>query len=140
MRRLFPQGMSASNRKGIVTDFFHLTSEGRPKDGLKYFAADCVQHNPFVNGGMNVLLDSMAAVQKEQGEKFANPTILIKHMLEQGDTMAVHTQILYSKDDPSEGGLRQVHIFRFGANNKIVEYWDITQVIEREMPHAANAF
>jgi predicted SnoaL-like aldol condensation-catalyzing enzyme len=132
--------MSTKSRKEIVTDFFRLIGEGRPKDGLKYFAADCVQHNPYVHGGMDALLDSMAAVQREQSGQFASPSIFLRHMLEQGDTVAVHTQILYSKDDPGEGGLRQAHIFRFGADNKVAEYWDITQVIEKGMPHAANAF
>lgn len=85
-------------------------------------------------------MDSMAAVQKEQSDDFAEPSINQRHVLEEGDTLAVHTQILFSKSDPAEGGLRQVHIFRFGAGDKIVEYWDVTQMIQKEMPHPANAF
>ena len=132
--------MSPKTRKEIVADFFHLIEMGRPKDGLKYFAVGCVQHNPYVSGGMKRLLDSMAVVQKEQSRNFANPSILLRHVLEEGDTMVVHTQILFSRDHPSEGGLRQAHIFRFGSGDKIVEYWDITQIIEKKMPQAANAF
>ena len=131
-------GMS-SNRKEIVADFFRLIGEGRPRDGLKYFSANCVQHNPYVHGGMEALLDSMAAVQKEQSE-FAEPSISLKHVVEQGDMVAVHTQIMFSKADPGKGGLRQVHIFRFGSGDEIEEYWDVTQVIRPDMPHAANAF
>ena len=132
--------VNPKTRKELVADFFHLIEEGRPKDGLKYFEADCVQHNPYVHGGMEALLDSMAAVQKEQSQNFAHPSILLRHVLEQGDIMAVHTQILFARDGPSKGGLRQVHIFRFGHNDKIAEYWDVTQLIEKDMPHAANAF
>lgn len=134
------RGMSSMNRKEIVTDFFRLIGEGRPKDGLKYFAADCVQHNPYVHGGMDALLDSMAAVQREQQSDFAEPNISLKHVVEQGEMAVVHTQILFSKADPGKGGLRQAHIFRFGAGDKVVEYWDITQVIQPDMPHAANAW
>lgn len=132
--------MGSQRRKEVVTDFFHLIGEGRPRDGLKYFAANCVQHNPYVHGGMDALLDSMEAVQKEQSENFAEPNILLRHVLEEGDTLAVHTQIIFSKSDPGKGGLRQVHIFRFGADDKVVEYWDVTQMIQPEMPNAANAF
>jgi predicted SnoaL-like aldol condensation-catalyzing enzyme len=89
---------------------------------------------------MDALLDSMAAVQKEQREDFGEPNIRLRHIVEQGDTVAVHTQILFSKANPAEGGLRQVHIFRFGADDRIIEYWDVTQVIRRDMPYAANAF
>lgn len=128
------------NRKEIVTDFFRLISEGKPKEGLKYFTDHCVQHNPYIKGGMDKLFDAMAAVQKEQSENFTKANILLRHTLEQGDTIAVHTQILYSESNPSKGGLRQVHIFTFGGGDKIAEYWDITQVIEEDMPNAANAF
>ncbi len=107
---------------------------------MKYFAADCVQHNPYVRGGMDALLDSMAAVQRERGSRFSEPNITLKHILEQEDIVAVHTQILFSKSDPSKGGLRQVHVFRFGDDNRVVEYWDITQMIQPDMPNPANAF
>ena len=136
-----PMGdMVSQKRKEIVADFFRLIGEGRPRDGLKYFAADCVQHNPYVQGGVGDLLDSMAAVQKEQASEFAEPNIFLKHMLEEGDVVAAHTQILFSRSNPGEGGLRQVHIFRFGGDDKVVEYWDVTQMIQRDMPQAANAF
>jgi predicted SnoaL-like aldol condensation-catalyzing enzyme len=69
--------MSSKNRREIVADFFRQIEKGRSGDGLKYFAANCVQHNPYVNGGMDALLDSMTAVQREQGE-FAEPNILLK--------------------------------------------------------------
>ena len=132
--------MSPQSRKEIVSDYIRLISEGKPKEGLKYFAADCVQHNPYVYGGMDALLDSMVAVQKVQSEDFAQPNIRLRHVLEEEDTVAVHTQILFSKSNPAEGGLRQVHIFRFGADDRITEYWDITQAIRKDMPYAANAF
>lgn len=131
--------MSPKTRKEVVTDFFRLIEDGRPKDGLRYFAADCVQHNPYVHGGMAALLDSMAAVQKEQGG-FSDSSIALRHVVEQEDLIVAHTQILFSKSDPGKGGLRQAHVFRFGEGNKIAEYWDITQVISSDMPHAANAF
>lgn len=132
--------MGPQRRKEIVADFFRLIGEGKPKDGLKYFAKDCVQHNPYVHGGMDALLDSMAAVQKEQASKFAGSNISLKHVLEEGDVVAAHTQILFSRSNPGAGGLRQVHIFRFGNDDKVVEYWDVTQMIQPDMPHAANAF
>ena len=53
--------------------------------------------------------------------------------------IAIHTQMLSSITRPNEGGLRQVHLFRF-KDEKIVEYWDISQSIQPEMPNAAGAF
>jgi predicted SnoaL-like aldol condensation-catalyzing enzyme len=128
------------DRKEIVTQFFNLVMQGKPKEGIRFFASDCKQHNPYIHGGMETLLDSMASVQQEEGPKYPDPSFSIKHILAEGDVVAVHTELLSSKSKPGEGGLRQVHLFRFGTANKIVEYWDITQMIQPEMPNAAGAF
>lgn len=133
-------GVGSKRRREVVVDFFRLIGEGRPKEGLKYFSNDCVQHNPYVHGGMEALLESMVSVQKEQSSKFSRPNISLRHVLEQGDVVAVHTQILFSRSNPGRGGLRQVHLFRFGADDKVIEYWDVTQTISPEMPNAKGAF
>ncbi len=132
--------MGSHKRKEVVAEFFRLIGEGRPKEGLRLCAPGCVQHNPFIQGGMDALFDSMAAVQKESAADFSHPSIVLKHVLEEGDIIAAHTQVLFSDADPAKGGLRQVHIFRFGDDDKIAEYWDVTQMIQPDMPHAANAF
>ena len=126
-------------RKKIVSEFFELVSQGRQREGLRFFAPDCRQHNPYVHGGMDALFESMAAVQKE-APKFTDPYFAVKSILADGDMVAVHTELLGSKSKPGAGGLRQVHLFRFGKSNKIVEYWDITQMVEPNMSNTANAF
>jgi predicted SnoaL-like aldol condensation-catalyzing enzyme len=132
--------MAAQDRKKIVNEFFRLIAEGKPEDGLRFFSPDCKQHNPYLSGGMEVLLDSMASVQQEEGPKYPDAEFSVKSVLADGDMVAVHTELLSSKSDPAKGGLRQVHLFRFNENNKIAEYWDITQVIQSEMPNAKGAF
>ena len=63
--------------------------------------------------------------------------LVIRQVLADGDFVAVHTQIAGSK--PKEGGLRQVHLFRF-QGDRIVEYWDVTQMIPENAPNAEGAF
>ena len=121
-------------RKDIAVEFLRLVGSGKPKDGLRFFAPDCKTHNPYTAGGMDALTDAMIAVQKQGAEGIikgskADFKLVIRQVLADGDLVAVHTQISSSK--PSEGGLRQVHLFRF-SGDKIVEYWDITQYSARE--------
>ena len=130
---------SQTRRKRIVRDFFKLVMQGKQREGLRLFAPDCRQHNPFVHGGMDALFDSMAAAQKE-APKFTDPYFAVKSIMADGDMVAAHVELLGSKSKPGAGGLRQVHLFRFGKGNKIVEYWDITQSVQPDMPNAANAF
>jgi len=129
-------------RKEIAVEFLRLVGLQRPKDGLRFFAPDCKTHNPYTAGGMDALTDAMVAVQKQRSSGIlkgsqADFKLVIRQVLADGDLVAVHTQIEGSK--PSEGGLRQVHLFRF-KGDRIVEYWDITQMVPENAPNAAGAF
>ena len=134
-----PKTADSQTRKRIVRNFFNLVMQGKQKEGLRFFAPDCRQHNPYVRGGMSALFDAMAAVQNEP-PKFPDPHFAVKRVLADGDLVAAHVELFNSKSKPGEGGLRQVHLFRFGKGNKIVEYWDVTQMVGSDMPNAANAF
>jgi predicted SnoaL-like aldol condensation-catalyzing enzyme len=128
--------------KDIAVEFLSLVGSGRPRDGLRFFAPECKTHNPYTVGGMKELIDAMIAVQKQGAQGIiegstADFKLIIRQVLADGDLVAVHTQI--SGSNPSAGGLRQVHLFRFNGD-KIVEYWDITQMVPQNAPNAAGAF
>ncbi len=130
------------SRKDIAVEFLNLVDSGKPKDGLVFFDPDCKTHNPYTGGGINELIDSMIAVQKQGSEGIikgskADFKLTIREVLAEGDFVAVHTQLAGSK--PNYGGLRQVHLFRF-SGEKIVEYWDITQFVPENAPNAEGAF
>lgn len=131
--------MGAQSHKQTVTDFFHFIGEGRPKEGLRFCAPGCVQHNPYVKGGMDSLFDSMLEAMKGMSGQYTDPELKVRYVLEEGDYVAAYTQLLSDKKDPSKGGLRQVHLFRF-SGGKIAEYWDVTQPISAEMRNAAGSF
>jgi predicted SnoaL-like aldol condensation-catalyzing enzyme len=129
-------------RKEIAIEFLNLIGQGRPKDGLGFFEPDCKTHNPYTSGGISELIDAMIAMQKQGAEGImkgskADFKLVIRHVLAEGDFVAVYTQLAGSK--PTDGGLRQVHLFRF-QGDKIVEYWDVTQMIPENAPNAEGAF
>ena len=127
------------DRREMAVQFLNLIGEGRPKEGLSNFAAGCRTHNPYISGGMEQLTDAMVAVQKESDPKESGSDfgLKIRHVLSDGDLVAVHTDLSGSR--PSEGGLRQVHLFRF-EGDKVVEYWDVTQQIPENCPNPEGAF
>jgi len=129
----------SSRRKKIIRDFFQLVMQGRQKESLHFFTPNCVQHNPYVRGGMEALFDSMAAVQREP-PKYPDAHFAIGRILADGNLVAAYTVLLASKSKPAEGGLRQVHLFRFDSRNRIAEYWDISQMVQPNMPNVTGAF
>jgi predicted SnoaL-like aldol condensation-catalyzing enzyme len=127
------------DRKNIIVEYFKLVGSGKFKEGLRFFAPDCKTHNPFTSGSIEKLVDAQIAASKGLNTQNMEPAFFVKNVLVDGDMVAAHTEFLNSKSKPSDGGLRQVHLFRF-KGDKIVEYWDITQTILPSMPNAAGAF
>lgn len=105
-------------RKNMVRNYFKLIMQLKQKDGLRFFTANCKLHNPYVKGGMGALFDAMSAVQHEP-MKYPDPNFSVKKIMADGNMVAAHTELLFSQSKPSEGGLRQVHLFRFNKSNKI---------------------
>ncbi len=130
---------TARSRKSIVREYFRLVGQGRFQDGLRFFADDCVTHNPFFAGTMGDIANGQAAASRDSATMFPDPAFRVEHVLEDGNLVAVHTVLLGSRAEPGNGGLRQVHLFRF-KGDKVVEYWDITQMVTRDQPNAAGAF
>ena len=128
-----------AKRRNIVLEYFKLVVSGKFKEGLRFFASDCKTHNPFIAGSIDVLTDAMVAANNEGATKYPEAKFSVKHVLADGDFVAAHTQLLSNKNKPSEGGLRQIHLFRF-EGDEIVEYWDVTQQLTPNMPNASGAF
>ena len=120
-------------------EYFKLIGSGKYKEGLRFFSPDCKTHNPYIPGSVETLTDAMIAASKDINEQSIEPAFTVRHVLEDGDMVAVHTELLNNKSNPGDGGLRQVHLFLF-EGNKIIEYWDITQQILPDMPNAKGAF
>ncbi|MGD0331098.1 MAG: nuclear transport factor 2 family protein [Nitrososphaeria archaeon] len=128
--------------KNIAVEFLNLVGLGRPKDGLRFFTPECKTHNPYIPGTMETIIDAIIAVQKQGAEGISKGSkadfkLNIRQVLADGDMVAVHTQLSSSR--PNDGGLRQVHLFRF-SKDKIAEYWDITQQVPENTPNATGAF
>ncbi|MGO8807434.1 MAG: nuclear transport factor 2 family protein [Candidatus Bathyarchaeia archaeon] len=125
--------------KNIILEYLKLLGSGKFKEGLRFFAPDCITHNPFISGNIETLTDAMIAASKDMNTNSTDSEFVVKNVLADGNLVAAHTEFLNSKSRPSEGGLRQVHLFKF-KDDKIVEYWDITQQVMPNMPNAAGAF
>lgn len=131
--------MQKLDYKAIALEFLRLAGQGRFKEGLKFFSSDCKTHNPYIAGNMDALTDAMEKANEQGTAQYPQAQFSIKHALADGDLVAIHTELLNNKTNPGQGGLRQIHLFRFEAD-KIVEYWDVTQQVLPDMPNAAGAF
>jgi predicted SnoaL-like aldol condensation-catalyzing enzyme len=127
--------MKADNqaRKETAVSFLRLVGSGKVRDAYdRYVGADFRHHNAFFRGDRASLLKAM----EENAAKNPNKTLDVKHALEDGSYVAVHSHV---RQHPQDRGAAVVHLFRFD-NDRITELWDVGQAIPADSPNQNGMF
>ena len=121
------------SHKEVATSFLRLAASGKVREAYqRYVASDFRHHNPFFRGDAESLMNGM----EENAAKNPNKTLEVKHALEDGDLVAVHSHVRMKPDDR---GVALVHIFRF-QNDRVVELWDLGQPVLENSPNHNGMF
>ncbi len=124
---------AAQARKEAAIEFLQLIVSGRIDEAYdKHVDMNGRHHNPFFLAGFRALQKGMA----ENHEEFPAKELLVKHVLGDGDLVAVHSHLVPRAGDT---GMIVMHLFRFHAD-KIVEFWDCGQRIPADSPNNDGAF
>lgn len=91
----------------------------------RYVGKEYWQHNPTVADGGQAFVDAFAPFLKQNPKSRAS----IKRVIAEGDLVALH---VHSQLSPEDKGEAVVDIFRFDKDGKIVEHWDVIQVVPKE--------
>ena len=122
-----------SAHKDIAVSFLRLVASGDVRDAYeRYVDAGFRHHNAFFRGDRASLMKAM----EENAGKNPDKVLDVKHALEDGDYVAVHSHIRQNAQD--RGGA-VVHIFRF-ERDRIAEMWDLGQAIPQESPNEHGMF
>ncbi len=124
---------SIQTQKEIAVDFLQLVVAGNIDEAYtNYVNMHGKHHNVYYSAEFSSLKRGMI----ENHEQFPNKRLMVKNVLGDGNLVAVHSNIIMKAEEP---GMAVVHIFRFEAG-RIVEMWDIGQVIPLESPNRMGAF
>jgi predicted SnoaL-like aldol condensation-catalyzing enzyme len=127
------QPLSLTSLKDAATDFLRLAASGKVREAYdKYVAPDFRHHNVFFRGDAQ----SLKAAMEENAAKNPEKTLEVHHALEEGDLVAVHSQVRMNPEDP---GAALVHVFRF-EGDLIAELWDIAQPVPKHSPNEHGMF
>jgi predicted SnoaL-like aldol condensation-catalyzing enzyme len=123
----------AQSHKDAAVEFLTLVATGKVRDAYqKHVGADFRHHNPYFRGDAASLMEGM----DDNARKNPNKVFEIKHALQEGDYVAVHSHV---RQNPKDIGGAVVHIFRF-AKGRIAEFWDVGQAIPEKAVNENGMF
>jgi uncharacterized protein YndB with AHSA1/START domain/predicted SnoaL-like aldol condensation-catalyzing enzyme len=113
---------AAISNAQVAISFLREVGAGRVDKAYDDFVAPSFRHhNFFFRGDRQSLKKAMA----ENAAQNPNKVLEVKHALEDGDLVAVHSHV---RQRPDDRGGAVVHIFRF-EGSQIAELWDVGQAI-----------
>ena len=104
-----------------------------PRKAVEQFVGDeYIQHNPHVADGKEAFIEYFERMAAE----FPGKVTHFKRSIADGNFVVLHCH----QDWPGDQNYAGIDIFRFDAGGKIVEHWDVLQVITAESKNDNGLF
>ncbi len=120
------------NKANVVAFYDMMFNQNQPREAIeRYVGDDYRQHNPHVGDGKQAFIDYFERMTAE----YPNKSVEFKRVLADGEFVVLHCHQTWP-DEEYAG----IDIFRLNEAGKVVEHWDVLQVITAESANNNGMF